>query len=350
VPSSTSSSDARSWQRTWVATLALAAVVLGGWELYWRAHGFRPGVNNDTNLWALARSRVASRPDSVLLVGSSRLQIGIDPDAFERATRWPRPIQLAIPMGPSTPVLRSLAQDPAVVQRIVCEIHPMIFFDSFRQLDSRAESHIERYESFTPADSVEARLRILTQRSLVSSLPALFPHNLVAAWKSGLRPKHPHTTFDGDRFGRLDASKISTSPMARRVQQAVWRNWKGRPGDAAYVDRMTAQVGDLVEQIRARGGDVAFVRMPTSGATLERERDIFPRSEYWNRFASKIDAVTVHFEDYPSLRGFDSPDGEHLGQDDTPAFSDALGSVLVREIDRRERENAARVPPTPSGA
>lgn len=350
MPSSTSSSEARRWRRTWVAAGALALAFMGGWEGYWRLQGFAPSVNNDPNLWALARGRVSSRPDGVLIVGSSRVQVGIDADAFERSTGWPRPIQLGIPMGPSTPVLRALSQDPKVVQRIVCEIHPAIFFDAFRQLDSRAAVYLDRYEAFTPADAVEARLRILTQRSLVSSLPALFPHNLAAAWRGNRKPRHPHTTFDAERFGRLDARKVPSSPAARRIQQAAWRNWKGRPGAPAYVDRMTDLVSRQVEAIRARGGDVVFVRMPTSGATLAREHKLFPRREYWNRFASRLDAVTIHFEDFPPLRGFDSPDGEHLGQHDTPAFSDALGRVLVREIARRERESATAEPPTPSGA
>jgi len=349
VPSSTSSSEL--WRRTWFATLALVVVVLTGWEVFWRLEGFAPEINNDENLWALARSRAArAGRDGVLLIGSSRLQVGIDADAFSRATGWQRPIQLAIAMGPSIPVLRDLSRDPRVSQRVVCGVHPTIFFDETRQLDGIAVRYADRYAAFTPADEIEAGLRTLTQRSLVSSLPALFPHHLIDALRTGQRPQLPHTTFDVERFGRSDLRRMGNLGQLRRANQRQWRSWKGRPASPAKVTETVVLVGRFVAEIRKHGGDVVFVRMPTSGYMRRREHELIPRVEYWDVFAAEIDAVTIHFEDHAELRGFATPDGEHLDQRETASFSDALGTVLLRELARRERESAPREPPTPFGA
>jgi hypothetical protein len=335
VPSSISSSDTRLWRQTWAITLALVFVLLGSWEIYWRLQGFTPSVANDENLWALARSRIARQPDGVLLVGSSRVQVGIEPDAFTRATGWPRPIQLAIAMGPSTPILRELAKDPDVSQLVVCGIHPLIFFDAVRQLDSVAARYISRAEAFTPADAIEARLRTVTQRSLVASQPPLFPHQILAALRGGRRPQPPPTRFDIERFGRSDVRMMTGLAQRLRHETIQWRNWRGRPRSIEGVKMMAVVVSRFVSEIRAQGGDVVFVRMPSSGHTLAREHKLFPRENFWDLFAMGVDAVAVHFEDYPQLRGFDAPDGSHIDQSDTAAFSAALGTILVREVARR---------------
>lgn len=335
MPSSTSSSEAGRWRRIWFVASALVLTLMGGWELYWRSQGFEPRINNDESLWALARTRVESEPEGVVLVGSSRLQVAIDPDAFVRATDWPRPIQLSIAMGASTPVLRDLARTDAASQLVVFEVHPMIFFEATRQLDARVVRYLDRYAAFTPADAIEARLRTLSQRALVSSLPPLFPHQLIAAYRNGRRPRPAHTSFDPERFGGFDSASIEHPKRERRLREALWKNWRGRPTDPDGVAHMTELLGGFVAAIRARGGDVVFVRMPTAGPNRAREKRLFPRKEYWDRFAAGIDAVSVHFEDHPELRDFDPPDGEHLDVRDTEAFSSALGGILVRKLAER---------------
>ena len=77
--------------------------------------------------------------------------------------------------------------------------------------------------------------------------------------------------------------------------------------------------------------------MPTDGDVRKRERRLFPRSEFWDVFAAETDAATVHFEGHPALGRFHPPDGSHLDQRDTPAFSTALGEIIVRELERRAR-------------
>jgi len=336
VPSSTSSSEIRLWRKTWLVTLALSLAFLASWEAFWRLEGFTPKINNDENLWALVRGRVSGAGrDAVILIGSSQMQLAIAPDSFTEATGWERPFQLAIPMGPSVPVLRELSADPSVSGRIICEVYPTIFFDMTHQLDHVTARYFRRRADFTPADEIEAGLRTFTQRSLISSLPALFPNQLVRAYRAGHWPQPSHASFDAERFGRSDFRLMGDIAERRRSDRRQWKSWKGHPARPAEVAQVAERVDALVSSIRAKGGDVIFVRLPTSAFMRQWEHRVFPRSEFWDVFAEATDALTLHFEDHPALRRYRLPDGSHLDQRDAPAFSKALGEILVRELGRR---------------
>jgi len=304
--------------------------------------GFSPQLNNDADLWILVRDRVSrAGPRAVILVGSSRIQIGIDPDSFARATGWDRPLQLAIPRGPARVVLRDLSLDPDVSGRVICDVNPVLFFDATHQMDFVPAHYIRRRSEFTPADVIEAHLRTFTQRTLVSSLPALFPRQLLRSLRTRSWPRPSHVVFDIERFGRADFERFEGLAIQMQLNEASWTQWRGRPADPAALSAMIEQVDGMIRSIRARGGDVVFVRMPTDGAVRRREQRLFPRSEFWDVFAAKTDAVTIHFEDHPALSRFHPPDGSHLDQRDLPAFSTALGEIVVRELERRAR----RTPP-----
>ncbi len=332
MPSSTSSSDPRLWRHTWLIVLALCVTFLGGWEIFWRVQGFSPTVNNDDNLWAVERGRVRrTGPDAVIFVGSSRMQLDIDPDAFSRGSGWSGPHQLAIAMSATLPILVNLAADSSVSGTIICEIYPMTFFDNTYQRYGVAKAHLDRHASFTPADEAEARLRTLTQQTLVSSLPALFPNQIVRAISGSRWPRPNHASFGSDRFGESDSTYMKLTEARALQLRQQWKRWKGNPANPAQITRMTRRVNRLVRQVRERGGDVMFVRLPVDGDTRVREARIMPRRRFWDHFASQVNASAIHYADHPGLAGFSLPDGSHLDRRDIAAFSVSLGEILARE-------------------
>src|SRR5512140_602272 len=62
--------------RPWPAILAgafvLLAVLLGGWEYYWRSQGAVTGYRDDAALWAIQWRKVLAQPDATVLTGASR--------------------------------------------------------------------------------------------------------------------------------------------------------------------------------------------------------------------------------------------------------------------------------------
>jgi hypothetical protein len=103
-------------------------------------------------------------------------------------------------------------------------------------------------------------------------------------------------------------------------------------------DSVTALIGELtrdIARIRARGGDVAFVRFPSGGPLRELERREFPRERYWDRIARETGAAAIHFEDHPALRAYDPPEWSHLSRADAERFTRALVPILLDSLAAR---------------
>src|SRR5580700_12018525 len=60
------------WGRIFVGAVLIFAVLLGGWEAYWRAFGVQPSISNNYGLWAIQRRRIdAGEGDATVLLGAS---------------------------------------------------------------------------------------------------------------------------------------------------------------------------------------------------------------------------------------------------------------------------------------
>ena len=94
-------------------SLALSAALLTGvatvaWELRVRAWGYVPALNDTTDLWAQQREKV--KPDSIVIIGDSRILFDTDLGQWEKLTGR-RPIQLALPSANPRPFLHEMALD-----------------------------------------------------------------------------------------------------------------------------------------------------------------------------------------------------------------------------------------------
>jgi len=264
------------------------------------------------------------------------MQVGLNPEAFVAATGWHRPVQLAIAMGPSIPVLQHLADDPSFSGTVICELNPIIFFDATLQLHGITARYIQLFEARSFSDGFEERLALLVQQSLVSRLPALFPGQLRRALARGEWPEPHHVITDSERFQTADYRRFRRLDIQKQMMAHMRANWKGRPYTRPELVWNLKFVERLVQRIRDRGGEVVFVQFPSSDLIREDERPRFPRTEYWDVVASEIGALAIHFEDYPELSRFPPPDGDHLDQRQAVDFSHALGTVIVRELEERK--------------
>ena len=68
--------------------------------------------------------------------------------------------------------------------------------------------------------------------------------------------------------------------------------------------------------------------MPSSGVQWAHTERTLPKREYWDAFAARTRAATIHFKDYPELSQFECPDYSHLDARDVPAFTKALAGIL----------------------
>ena len=337
--SSISSSDRRAWLSSWGLALVIVFTVAMAWETFWRTQGFSPSVTDDAALWVAARREIQSDDASeVVLVGSSRTQVDFEPLTFTAATGWRKPIQLAVTMGPTIPVLTNLANESTFAGIVIAEVNPIIFFARLRALDDVVIQYLERFRTLTPANVIELRLGSLVQQVLTFRLPALSPAELGRAYWRGQWPRPSHYTVDRDRYQSMDFRLLPGLAARNRRMAAARARSKLRFYEPSELATRLSEVEALVDTIEARGGEVIFVRLPTNGHIRKNERELVPRNRYWDVFAARSEALTIHFEDHAELSSFRAPDGEHLDHRDAVAFSKRLGAVIQSERAKRNRD------------
>jgi hypothetical protein len=338
VPSSISNSDTRMRSdhlgKTWIAALLIAVAALGAWEGFWRAQGFRPSIEDDMPLWHLARSRVSDQT-RVVFIGSSRIQLGLHPDVFTRETGM-IPVNLSIDGNPPYPVLTDLADDPDFSGLVICSILPRWLAEKTSG-ESRASKWVRKYYTRTPLSGIDARLSLLVQGSFVFRYPGLGPEKLVKQFQNGDRPRPAYAPMRPDRFRearfapedvpRMLASRIKLERAAMKDAEQI--------SSREFQERL-ASLNAHVRKIRQRGGDVVFIRMPSSGEIRDLEAAAWPRERYWDVLAESVAARAIHFEDFEGLRHFQCADGSHLDVDQAREFTLQLLKLLPSLKENRE--------------
>ncbi|HET7756795.1 MAG TPA: hypothetical protein VFK87_06035, partial [Steroidobacteraceae bacterium] len=120
------------WGRILAGAVLVFALLLGGWEAYWRDFGVHPAIRNNYALWAIQRRRIdAGEGDATVIVGSSRPFFDIQLPVWERLAGR-RPIQLSFEGTTPLVFVEDLAADPKFTGRVLIGIAPQVFFKGFK--------------------------------------------------------------------------------------------------------------------------------------------------------------------------------------------------------------------------
>ena len=325
-----------------VTIVVIAATV--AWELYARALGYAPTLNDNEDLWTKARRKV--QPESIVVIGDSRAWFDVDLDEFQKGL-GKRPIQLAAPGSAAFPVLEDLAKDESFHGTIICSFVPLLFFappGSFPM--ERAEKSVKRSHNQTPAQRVSEELGIRLEERVAFLKPDdLSLQGLLMKLPIPNRPGAqvlptfpPYFNWeDRERRARMwEKCAEPGSELAKRIQQ-IWIPLFTPPPPPSYIPKDVfmakmkegigqrfADVAAAVEKIRARGGKVVFVRFPHSGGLKELEDKIMPRQQSWDPLLQMTHAPGIYYSDFPELSGFNCPEWSHLTAGDSVEFSKRL--------------------------
>jgi hypothetical protein len=97
------------------------------------------------------------------------------------------------------------------------------------------------------------------------------------------------------------------------------------------LDSLLNVVKTCVDKIKARGGEVLFVRTPSSGPFLMGENMGYPRAKYWDRILAVTNCPGIYFADYPAMAHFVCPEFSHLSQPDAILYTKELIKILSAE-------------------
>jgi hypothetical protein len=323
-----------------VLVLVIAGMV--AWELKMRSLGLRAGDLDDSKAsWAFERQKIATGDhDGVAIVGGSRILFDTDLDVWQELTGR-RPIQLALPGMSGQRFLADLAAHSDFAGLVVIDVTPAQFFREGPE-NPEFEGVLDDWNTMGPAQRSGHRLGQFLSRYLAFlddqyALP-MFIDQLDVPNRDGifgpyLRPWKLSEAY-ADRQHFLWRG-IETSERLRSHAINVWLNGPaaGRPPPGEdLIAKICADVRQSVAMIRARGGDVAFIRPPSAGRYYEREQLRVPRAATWDRLLRESGVFGIHFEDYPDMQGLDLPELSHLSRESATRFTHAYVAVLKANV------------------
>jgi hypothetical protein len=132
--------------------------------------------------------------------------------------------------------------------------------------------------------------------------------------------------------------RIESDAHLRGHARYVWMrpppaNRRG-PVPPELIARTQSATREAVAAIRARGGDVVFVRPPSTGPLRIAEEKRLPRKQGWDPLLTAAGVRGIHFDDYASMRGLDLPEWSHLSRRCATVYTDAYVRELVKASNR----------------
>ncbi len=321
------------------ALLALLLVVLaiGGWELYLRSKGITVAYDNGKELWSDKRAMVYDPPEkTTVFIGSSRIKFDLDIDTWQRSTGR-KAVQLAIEGSSPMPILTDLGNDPLFRGKLVVDVTEGLYYSSDPPNLQKPNDYLAWYGKRTPAEKAS----FVLDHALESSLVFLDRENLsLNAELDKLKiPDRPGVfifpTFPIE-FNRTAFSRQSTmtpqfladTSIQRRVEN-IWlfvmdMAKHAPPPKQDPIAPVIDASKSAVDKIHARGGEVVFIRTPSSGVMLGVEQHVFPRERCWGPLLAATGCKGLFYTDDPATSHFICPEWSHLSPKDAVAYTKAL--------------------------
>ena len=330
------------WGRILLGAVLLLALLVTGWEEYWRAYGVRPSITNNFGLWAIQRRRIdAGEGDATVLVGASRLYFDMQLHVWERMAGR-RPIQLSFEGTSPLAAVEDLAADRQFTGRLLIAVEPDLFFSGYEYRSgairyARKESPSQRtgqwlsmnlVEPYFAFDDPDYALQTVLARQPWPARPGLHSFTRVRKLAETAADRNTHLW-----------DKVAIDPKYRALARSIWaEEFVPSDDDPSPAQAMKTEKEQIersakaVAQLRARAVKVLFVRMPSTGPFLEFEDRIHPRARSWDALLSATGAPGIHFEDYPELQGYNLPEWSHLARADAERFTAALYRIIERDF------------------
>lgn len=312
------------WHFEFGYAIVLFLAIFAAAEIGLRAGGYRPSAPDDMKLWAFERSRVyGSQPrDVIVMVGASRVRLGIHTETLRRAFPGVRVVQLAINGTSPFGVLRDLADDPAFSGVVIYDLMERFELPALAEGADPFVAYFHREQS--PSQRSERALRSLYLGQLAVLSPQFEPRSFLKAVMEQRRFPGPYFVqylSDRSAIARPDGSDEARevpklgAALERTLQRA--RADIDAQGWMAFHRRVEGEA----EKLRSRGGQLLFLRLPSSGQTWELEERYFPKGDFWDRMARETRTPHLHFLDVPEWRNLPLYDGSHLDEQQSREFT-----------------------------
>ena len=324
----------RPWVKMGLFVFAAVTVLTAAWE--WNARtriGLRAGdIGDSPQAWA--ESRRAADHAQVAIVGDSRILFDTDQGRFEALTGV-RPVQVSHVGTNSRTLLEHFANDPNFHGLLIVGMADIIYFG--RPGIGLAATAIHNYDrNGKPSQLTGLWLDRWLQNYLAfmdsDYRLSLWLPRFDTGWRKEVDSPYDDVwkiseTFPGRQYFMWD--RIETDPYLRAHARYAWHGFKRPPIPPWLANRTIARTAEAVRRIRARGGDVIFVRPPSAPQLRVNEEKSLPRKLGWDRLLVGAKAKGIHADDLPQAQNLVLPEWSHLSRKCAAVFTDAYVRRLV---------------------
>ncbi len=325
-----------------VLMLTLVAAAVFAREFYLRKSGAQISYDDGGPLWSDKRAMVYQPTEkAVVFIGSSRIKFDLDLETWSKLCR-PQAVQLAIEGASPRPCLGDLANDPNFRGRLVVDVTEGLFFSNFPGNTAEPNKNIAYFKDRTPAQRVgfvlnkwlESTFVFLDKDNLAlnAELDALELKSRPGVFMMPIFPRDFHPKTFG-RQTRMTDRFVADTAIQNRVKN-IWLFFDSFPSSPMPEEELTAIFNSTkaaTDKIRARGGEVFFVRTPSSGHYRETETKDFPREKYWARLLVETGCKGFHYVYSPQIAAMVCPEWSHLTPADAVVFTKEFVEILKKE-------------------
>lgn len=327
-----------------IIAVTLSVISIAAWELYWRAQGKIPDLDDDKNLWAVQRAKVEhASSEDVVLLGSSRVLFDIQLNEWQDQT-GKRPIQLASAGASPLPTFHDIVNNTDYHGTILVGVTPGLFFSTtFPEASPwrRAQTRVDYFKDRTYAQRFNHWLSLPLQKNLVLvstseegfsddiDLKSLL-NTIPSENRAGTPEYPPFNTFayiEEDRNNPMSEKTATDTAFANTIK-AAWKfvitSNTNPPDKESTTNFFIADAKKFMD----RGGNLILLRCPSSGWLKGGEDHFLPRTEFWDYLVKASKAKAYYFEDYEQFKNLTCPEWSHLSAPDARYFTTELVKIM----------------------
>jgi hypothetical protein len=325
---------ARPWVKMGTFVFFAVALLTGAWE--WNARtnvGLRAGdIDDSPQAWAEARR--AADHAQIAIVGDSRILFDTDQARFAALTGV-TPVQVSHVGTNSRALLEHFANDPNFHGLLIVGMADTMYFGM--PVIGLGGTAIHNYAK---NDKPSQLTGLWIDRWLQNYLAFMdHDHRLSQqlprfdnGWRKGVDSPYEDVwkiseVFPGRQFSMWD--RIEQAGYLQSHARHAWDGFKGPNIPPKLADKVIARSAEAVRRIRARGGDVIFIRPPSAPELRVNEQKRIPRALGWDRLLVGAKAKGIHADDLAQAQNLVLPEWSHLSRKCATVFTDAYVRRLV---------------------
>ena len=326
---STSNSEARSWWITWLLTAVMLLVSLWAYESFLANKGFRPSVDHNKDLWSWHRWQASGKQKVLVLLGASRIQLGLHTDTLRQKLPDYKVESLTINGQYPIATLEALAADESFNGLVVMSFMAQMLEPQYWDMQLGDNQYYQQKFSYYLALDAVLTAKFKAKFNFLN--PILGLKDVVkTATKKHAFPDAPYVFGHADGSATGDYSLINTAPLKTHFIQDKLTNYQENP--PMGVDMWSAQIDKIkqyIDAIQARGGQVVLLRFPTDDGHWALDEQYYPRKVFWDEMVKSLpNVLAIHFHDDEILSSFTLPDSSHLDEKDAKLFTIRLIEIL----------------------